>query len=278
MYRLGASYPKTHPTSFKETHVRTRIMALLMAGVVAGCAKDNSTGPATNGGHVSLQLATVGTGALATASDPAGVTITKGSDVIVISRVQMVARRLKIKQVNGTCPNPDMSDDGDHDRDDTPECPNLKLGPLLLDPPIGPGTQTSFSADIPVGQYREIELQIHKPTRAKSDSAFVAAHPDFANASIKVTGTFNQTAFTFTTGLTASEEIEFDQPLTVTATGTTSLTLLLDVSGWFFDREGDALLSPVSPISDQTQVRIARSIRQSFRAFKDQDHDGRKDN
>ena len=47
-----------------------------------------------------------------------------------------------------------------------------------------------------------LQLQIHKPTNATADAQFLADHPDFAGISIKVTGTFNGTDFTFTSTVT----------------------------------------------------------------------------
>ncbi len=241
-------------------------MLLVLAG--AAC----STGPSDTG-RLEFQLATTGTGASTSPPALANVTVTRGGNIIVITQVQLVARKIKLQRANGSCPTPDLSDAGDGDKDDLPGCPNLRLGPLLLDPPLVDGAETSFSIDLPAGTYDEVKLQIHKPTNHNSDATFVAANPGFMGVSIKVNGTFNGVPFTFTTDLTSVIEAEFNTPVEVVADGTTSITLLLDVRGWFLDAGGVALLSPLT-LSQQGRQRVEQNIRTSFHAFKDDDHDG----
>jgi hypothetical protein len=243
------------------------------AAALAACS-NGSTNP--NGdGHLRVQLATTGTGATA---GPAfsDVSVTRGSDEIVISDVQLVARKIKLERADGTCPTPDLSDTGEADEEDADECPNLKLGPILLDPPLGTGAETSFTVDLPAGTYTELRLQIHKPSDNNKDAAFLAANPDFAGVSIKVIGTFNGTPFAFTTDISAEVETEFDQPVVLVADGTTSLTMLLDVRGWFLSQDGGALLSPFG-LDQQIRSQIEQNIRHSFHAFEDEDHDGEED-
>lgn len=249
------------------------VSAMLCATVLAACS-NGSTSP--NGdGHLRVQLATAATGA-GLGPSLADVSVTLGSDVIVISDVQLVARKIKLERAQGTCPTPDLSDSGAADEEDSDECPNLKLGPMLLDPPLAAGAETSFTVDLPAGTYTELRLQIHKPSDNSKDAAFLAANPDFDGVSIKVIGTFNGTPFAFTTDLTAEVETEFAQPVVVIADGTTSLTLLLDVRGWFLSQGGTALLSPFG-LDQQTRSQIEQNIRRSFHAFEDEDHDGEQD-
>jgi hypothetical protein len=244
-------------------------LLVLLAG--AAC----STGP-SNTGRLVFQFATTGTGASVSPMTLADVSVSRGNDVIVISQAQLVARRIKLKRVNGSCPIPDLSDAGDDDKGDSPECPNLRLGPLLLDPPLVDGARTAFSVDLQPGTYQEVELQIHKPTSSPADVAFVAANPGFVGISIKVTGTFNGAPFSFSTDITSEVEVEFETPVEVLVAGTTSITLLLDVRGWFLAGGGSALLSPLA-LTQQARQQVEQNIRRSFHAFEDEDHDGRKD-
>lgn len=244
--------------------------------VLAGTACSTGSIGTGDTGRLAFQLASNGTGASASPLASADVLVTRGGNVIVISQVQLVARRIKLKRVDGACPTPDLSDAGDGDKGDSPECPNLMLGPLLLVPPLVDGAQTSFSLELPAGMYKDLELQIHKPTNNTSDAAFLAANPGFMGVSIKMTGTFNGAAFTFTTDITNEVEVEFDTPMEVKIGGTTSLTLLLDVRGWFLDAGGTALLSPLA-LTQQGRQQVEQNIRRSFHAFEDENHDGRKD-
>lgn len=242
------------------------VLAVLLAAAGLACS-DNPAGPEGQG-TVVFQLATSGTGA--TTAPSLAVSVTRGSDVIVISDVQLVARKIKVGREDGSCP-----EDIEADPEEESECPSLKLGPLLLDPPIDEGADPVFTVDIPAGVYDELQLQIHKPTGG-NDAAFIAANPDFNGVSIKVTGTWNGTPFIFTTDLTQVVEIELEDPVEVLADGETSLTLLLDVRGWFLDQGGAALLNPISP-AQQARSRIEQNIRQSFHAFEDDDEDGEVD-
>jgi len=252
----------------------TIVAPVLWCAVVLAACSNGSTNPNADG-HLRVQLATTGTGATAGPA-LADVSVTRGSDEIVISEVQLVARKIKLERANGTCPTPDLSDTGDGDEEDSDECPNLKLGPLLLDPPLGAGAETSFTVDLPAGTYSELRLQIHKPSDKAKDAAFLAANPDFAGVSIKVIGTFNGTPFAFTTDVSAEVETEFAHPVIVVADGTTSLTLLLDVRGWFLSQGGGSLLSPFG-VNPLVRSQIEQNIRRSFHAFEDEDHDGEED-
>ena len=253
--------------------------ALFVALAGAGCSGTGATAPQGTGRLV-FQLSTSPLGTPGGSPSFADVTVSRGTDVIVISRVQLVARKLKLERLNGTCPTPVLSaaESGGSDADsgDTPECPNLRLGPLLLDPPLTSGAQTSFSVDLPPGIYHELEMQIHKPTGSSADAAFLAANPGFAGVSIQVAGTFNSAPFTFTTDLTTEVEVEFAAPIEVKTAGTTSLTLQLDVRGWFLDQGGAALVSPLA-LTQQRRQRVEQNIRSSFSGFEDENQDGRRD-
>jgi hypothetical protein len=242
--------------------------SLLAGSLLAASALACSDGPAgpDETGTVVFQLATNGTGA--TTAPSLAVSVTRGPDVIVITDVQLVARKIKLEQDEGTCP-ADIEDDSE----DGDECPPLRLGPLLLDPPVDEGADPIFNVDLPAGTYDELMLQIHKPTSNNEDAAFIAANPAFNGVSIRVNGTFNGTPFTFTTDLTQVIEIEFDEPLEVVADGEVGLTLLLDVGSWFLDQSGNALLDPAA-LSQQTRSQVEQNIRQSFHAFEDDDADG----
>lgn len=242
------------------------VPALLLAAAALACSNDPA-GPEGQG-TVVFQLATTGTGA--TAGPSFSVSVTRGADVIVIEDVQLVARKIMLEREDATCAENEGEVEGDE------ECPSLKLGPVLLDPPVSEGAESEFTVDLPAGTYDELKIQIHKPTSTAADQAFVLANPDFAAISIKVTGTRNGTPFTFTTDLTQVIEVEFDDPLEVVADEETGLTLLLDVRGWFLDQSGGALLNPLS-LTQQDRSRIEQNIRQSFHAFDDDDHDGEDD-
>jgi len=236
----------------------------LIAAATLACS-DGPAGPEESG-TVVFQLATAGTGA--TTAPSLAVSVTRGPDVIVITDVQLVARKIKLGQDDGSCP-ADIEDDSEAGD----ECPPLRLGPLLLDPPVDEGADPIFTVELPAGTYDELMLQIHKPTNNTEDAAFIGANPDFNGISIRVNGTFNGTPFSFTTDLTEVLKIALSEPVEVVEDGEVGLTLLLDVGSWFLDQGGNALLDPAA-LSQQDRSRIEQNIRQSFHAFEDDDADG----
>ena len=251
----------------------------IVTGLAVGCSGQSA---APHGmGRVVFQLATAESGS-GNAPAAADVVISKGNNVVVISQVELVARKIRFRQQNAACAEDEDQDDApaasepaespEHEDDDE-DCPVLKLGPLLLDPPLSDGAETTFTADVPAGTYTAIKLQIHQP-RGSRDQAFLAAHPDFDGVSIRVKGTFNGAPFTFDTGIEEEEEIHLTTPVVVADQGTTSFTLFLDVRGWFLDQSGAAL---VDPTSGAVRSLIEHNIRSSFRGFEDDDHDGHDD-
>src|SRR2546430_2061432 len=76
-------------------------------------------------------------------------------------------------------------------------------------------------------------------------------------------------AFTFTANAEAEIEMEFPSPITV-GPGTSNFTVSVDVASWFKDASG-AFLDPNDPANAET---INANIQHSFRAFRDEDHDG----
>lgn len=252
---------------------------LVVALAAAGCATgDGTTAPAAGNGRVVFQVATTPMGASGVAGAAASVTVTKGTDVVVISDVQLVARRIRLERAPGSCSASASDGSGEHqgsgDQDSsTPSCPDLRVGPFLLTPPLTDGTETSFPADLPAGTYRELNVRIWHPSAKTEDDAFRAAHPEFATISIRVTGTFNGAPFTFTSDIQAEQDIEFPTAVVVASGATTNVTLLLDVKGWFLGHDGGLLLNP-GTLDASTRAQVEQNIRASFRSFEDHDGDG----
>ncbi len=194
------------------------------------------------------------------------VSVSLGEDVLDITSVQLVARKLRLGRAAGSCPA--EAAEGGATGETPASCALLRVGPLLLEPPLGPEAETTFEAELAAGTYDRIRLQIHAP-QGSADVAFVAENPGFENVSIRVEGTFNGTPFVFTTSLTEEQEITLDEPLTVEEGGTATLTLLLDVERWFLDVGGASLIDPATT-SQQLRSRIEQNIRQSFDAFEEE--------
>jgi hypothetical protein len=193
-----------------------------------------------------------------------------GVNTLIITRVQLVVREIELKRVEATT----SCDEGSDDR-----CEKLEVGPVLLDLPLGTGgAARSFSVAVDTGTFDEVEFEIHKPSDDDAtDASFVQSHPEFAGASIRVTGSYNGVAFEYTSDLNAEEEIELSPPLAVAASGDAELTLLVDLDRWFRDPAG-ALVDPASASIDGTNEQLVEAnIRNTLHAFEDEDHDGTDD-
>ncbi len=221
-------------------------------------------------------------------------TYTDGTNTLVLTKVQVVLRKIELQQSSATCAKASASVDlnaGAAMNDETEQghveteaeanakadgCAELKIGPVLLDVPVTTaGAQQTLTINLPVGTYDQFEFQIHKPS-GSSDTAFLTDHPDFAGTSIHVEGTWNGVAFAYNTGLTAVEELQLAQPLVVADNTPANVTVLVDVSQWF--ASGGSLLDPSSGNAGQpNEAVIAQNIRASFHAFEDEDHDGEDD-
>lgn len=240
-------------------------LTAVTAVMIAGACSDG-TGPAGDR-TVSLSLTSGGAGAPAAAarfSVAAGDTTQVGSDILVIDRVQIVLREIELKRVNhDACDSIVGEDDG---------CEEFETGAILVDLPLGGAVETVLSVAIDTGTYGELEFKIHKPE--DDDTAFLLAHPDFAETTIRVTGSFNGTPFVYETDLDAEQELDLVPPLVISDVSVaTNVTLRVDLSGWFM--VGGALVNPQTANKGGANEGVVKeSVKDSFKAFEDHDHDG----
>jgi hypothetical protein len=249
----------------------TKLLSAVLAATAVLAACSSSSGPNGTGRSVAFQMASQkGTPA------PAGTALLSGSeilaagaDTIVVNSVQLVLRKIELERAVAS-PVCDSLNPG-HD-----DCEELKAGPVLLDLPLGSGASRSFSVAVDTGSYQKIQLQIHKPS-GSDDAAFIAANPGFDGVSIKMTGSYNGTAFTYVTDLDAEQEFEFNPPLAVTDSTGASLTLLVDLEKWFDNGSvsSPGLIDPATALKGgPNEGQVKNAIEASLRAFEDEDHNG----
>jgi hypothetical protein len=195
-------------------------------------------------------------------------TFTDGTNTLVINQVQLVLRKIELQRA-------DAPDECTADVSDA--CEELEVGPLLVDVPLGtPGSARSFSVQLTPGTYDKVEFQMHRVS-SSNDAAFLQAHPDLSDASVRVTGTYNGSDFTYLGRFDAEMEFALNPALVASETAATDLTLFMDLGQWFRSA-GGSLLDPSTANAGQPNEGIVeQNIKSSLEAFEDEDHDGRDD-
>jgi hypothetical protein len=243
---------------------------ILPAAVIAVAACSDTSGLDTRSLTMSF-TANQGATAQASASQSSGarlsnVTITEGSNTLVVTRARLVLDEIELEEFSGhDCDNSGPARD--------PSCPEIEIGPFLVDLPLTGGVRSAITAQIPAGSYHEIKFDVEPVDDSNAGArAFFAANPDLPrNRSIVVEGTFNGQPFVFTSASRFEMELEFEPNLVVGAGGT-NITVDVDVSSWF--RSGTTLLNPLEATA---AASIEARILASFAAFQDDDRDGHRD-
>jgi hypothetical protein len=197
-------------------------------------------------------------------------TQTVGANTLVITRVELVLRQIELRRAAATA----CATGNDDDEDD---CEEFEVGPVLVNLPLTPGADRAFEAEVPPGTYSRVDFEIHKPDDGDpGDQLFIQQHPDFANISIRVTGTFDDVPFVHTTELDVEQELTLVPSLIVAEGVNTNLTIFVDLSTWY--QVNGALVDPATANKGgQNESAVNNSIKDSFRAFEDPDRSGSDD-
>ncbi|MEQ1785217.1 MAG: hypothetical protein ABMA14_28060, partial [Hyphomonadaceae bacterium] len=219
----------------------------------------------------------------------AGQQITRGTDTILISKVQLVIRDAKLESALAQCNDDDNDEpapaavagfvaarDGRGDSDDD-DCPSIRVGPFLVDVPVNGANASLLAVAVPEGTYSAVRLRLHAVTGGDSaDLAFRTANPAFQSISVRLEGTFHGAPFVFTGDVDARIAVPLTEPIAIKAGGD-NITVSIDLSKWFLRPQG-GLYSPASAnASGSVRSAVQANIRAAFRAFCDRDRDGRED-
>ena len=233
---------------------RFLMSGILMAGAVLLSSCD-TVGPQSDSGvaRVTLSLVTTGNG---TASKGASQSIDITSAKILLRTIQFHAR----------------------DDDSGSDSLEFRTAPIVAQLSLD-GTPTELAvADLPLGSYHKVSFRIHKP-----DDNEMPPDPDFKigtsgneRFSIIVEGSFNGQPYIYRSSKSMHQIVDFEEDLVIDEnTGDANVSLLVNLSEWFVDRNGQ-VLDP-NDTSKGNESRIDKSIRDSFRAFRDNNRDGRAD-
>lgn len=180
------------------------------------------------------------------------------ADSIILSKVQLVLSNIELAKVDATCRITTQGQQGD--------CQDIEVNPAAIELPLTAGAKTAFAVGVPEGTYSGLEARI---SPARAGTSIVTAHPELANKSIRVEGTYGGVAFVYSTDLTAELELSFSPPIAVTTDGL-NVTVGVDVNSWFRDASGARL----DPRNAANAATINANIRRSFKAYEDDDKDG----
>ena len=216
------------------------------------------------------RAASAATAALASPAGRADLVLGTNGE-LVITRIQVVLNRLELTRTDAVSCVSDDSVSDDRSRDDAEAehegCEEVSRTPMVVDIPVDAAVHTAINVPLTAGTFTKLEA------RLAPSADLTASHPELAGASIRVTGTFNGNAFTFTTPLRTRIEMEFNPPLVIDAT-TQNATVNIDVSSWF-KSSGGALIDPATANAGGVNAaRVQSNIRASFRAFEDDDRGG----
>lgn len=240
--------------------------AALALSVLVACG--DSTGP---GARAPLTLSF---GAAAPqVSTTASLRVVAGGAPLVVTRVQLVIAEAELETPDASCIAAD---------DDDSECPEIKLGPTLVDLPLDGSIRAVLQANVPAGTYEELEFEIEAVEESDDDdmsaqevAAFLTANPQFRGVSIRVEGTYDGAPFVYTTDAEAELELEFSPPVSID--GSSNITVHVDVASWFRGPNGVTIDPRTANQGGANKELVDDNIERSFEAFDDDDRDGRDD-
>lgn len=241
-------------------------LALTLATLVAAC-DDNPAGPNPGATSVTLSIGIGANPAAAPGLFAAGLELDDGVNTLVIESADMVLKKIEFEHVSTSGCDSESSDD---------DCEEFEAGPYLVDLPLDGSITRELEATVPPGTFDEIEFEIHSPDDdTPEDLDFRSRNPDFADISIRVTGTYNDAAFEYTTEMDSEQEIHLTSPLVVTpGSGPVNVTLTVDISTWFV-APGGTLVDPSTANKNQpNEELVENNIEASVEGFRDDDRDG----
>lgn len=246
----------------------TSAFVLLSVASLAGCADSTGT---RGSGAVSLSFTTaapVAAASVASLSMNAAVV-----SPIVITKAQLVLSKAELERVGASCASvTTSSDDG---------CPELKLGPMLVDLPLDATAKGVLAVTLPAGSYQQFEAEIdavmnETEGNGTAAAAFLAANPQFRGVSVRVEGTYNGAPFVFTTAAEGELELTFNPALVVDGSAG-NLTVHVDLSTWFRNSDGSTIDPRTATAGTAAKNMIDNNIKRSFDVFEDDDRDGHHD-
>ena len=246
----------------------TSALSLLSLASLAACA--DSTGTAGSG-PMSLSFSTIPAASASASSASLAVTVAPASP-IVITKAQLVISKSELARIGATCVNATTTTTES-------DCPDLKLGPMLIDLPLDATAKGVLAVNLPAGSYQQFEAKIDAVMNETEgdpalSAAFLAANPQFRGVSVRVEGTYNGQPFVYTSAAEGELELTFNPALVVDGSGG-NLTVHVDLSSWFRNTDGSTMDPRTATAGTAAKETVDNNIKRSFDVFEDDDRDGR---
>jgi hypothetical protein len=150
--------------------------------------------------------------------------------------------------------------------------PDFKTGPYVI--VLGSTPVPVIVGNLTTGSYDRIKFEIHKP-----DANEVLPDPDFRDGpqgndrySLIIIGRYQGSRFVFKSRSTINQTLTLDTPLLIDeSTVDANVTLQTDLTTWFTGGSGELDPTDTQP---SNVAAIEKSIRDSFKAFRDDDRNG----
>jgi len=201
----------------------------------------NSTAPLPSQ-RISLS-ATIGSAGAPAASGPAMDVIVSGTNgkvritsaQVVLSHIELASDAACTTDANADAndandatdpPGQPGASEPDAENNDEHDC-GVEVDPVLVNLPMDGTTKVILDALVPAGSYSGLRAKLEAVEGDDAGaSAFLTAHPDFADVSVKVVGVFTDAGgtdhpFTFTSHVEAELAMNFASPVTVGASTNT---------------------------------------------------------
>ena len=218
------------------TKILAVFLALFSLAMLNGC-KDSVV--ATNADNVEISII----------STPE-LTAQNGVNAIILDSIKVLIKDIKLN-VSGNS-----------------DTVNFKTGPFVYSLNPNSTLNTVGSLYIPIGSYDKVQFEIHKLEDADGvpDPIFNFGGGKY---SVVVYGRYNGTAFIYRSSKSAKQKLNFNPPALVTTLTKSNITLKVQPYKWFWN--GTDYLDPAIPSNEND---IDNNIKASFKAFKDDNHDG----
>ncbi len=222
-------------------------MGLAALGLLVGC-NDGEDATGLGGGATANTVTLSFVVRAPVGASPAlladGLSLTDGSNTLDILSAELVLRDIKLKLVEDDC---------DEAIDD--DCDEFVTGPFLVDLRLDGTIQNMVTLQVAPGVYDEVRFIVHKlDDDDLDDTQFITQHPELLDISVKVTGTFNTTPFTYTNDLNEKQRIFLSGDNLISVTGAEfeerNVTIEIDLDSWFRTNSG-TLVDPVTALKGE---------------------------